>query len=254
MRHARGRRAPVRAAALARRRRAPSRPQRRSRRARARRLAGLLDHDRRRLLAPLAQEEREVAHDVAARDGRSRRPTPAAPRVPPRPRRRHRRPPIARRGRERLVSRPQLLEPRARARRHRPPADEVLDVLQPAHQADQPPSTTTFEPVTYDDASEARKTTAPSASCRVEHAPHRRARRERIEELLRLVVPHARERERVHAHAVLRPVRGEVAREVEHGRLRDRVRNRLEERLAARAAELVEVLHRREAARRRTRR
>ena len=32
------------------------------------------------------------------------------------------------------------------------------------HQADQPPSTTRFEPVTYDDASEARNTTAPSAS------------------------------------------------------------------------------------------
>ena len=32
------------------------------------------------------------------------------------------------------------------------------------HHADQPPSTTRFAPVTYDEASEARKTTAPSAS------------------------------------------------------------------------------------------
>ena len=33
-----------------------------------------------------------------------------------------------------------------------------------SYQADQPPSTTRFAPVTYDEASDARKTTAPSAS------------------------------------------------------------------------------------------
>src|SRR5206468_4462083 len=41
--------------------------------------------------------------------------------------------------------------------RHRRP-------LRPHYQADQPPSTITFAPVTYEDASEARKTSGPSAS------------------------------------------------------------------------------------------
>ena len=131
--------------------------------------------------------------------------------------------------------------------RHRLPADEVVNLVR-HYQADQPPSTTTFEPVTYDDASDARKTTAPSASSAFEHPPHGRARCERLEELGILVVPDPRERERVHAHPLLRPVRREIAREIQDRGLRDRVRNRLEEHLAASATELVEVLHRGEQA------
>src|SRR6266508_192123 len=45
------------------------------------------------------------------------------------------------------------------------------DVGAVSYHADQPPSTTTFAPVTYDDASDARKTTAPSASCGVSIRP-----------------------------------------------------------------------------------
>ena len=116
----------------------------------------------------------------------------------------------------------------------------------PRYQADQPPSTTTFEPVTYDDASEARKTTAPSASRASSIRPIGERAANASRNSCRLVVLHAAERERVHAHALLRPVRREIAREVEDRGLRDRVGDRLEERLAERAAELVEILRRRE--------
>src|SRR5262249_9202890 len=64
----------------------------------------------------------------------------------------------------RLVGGPKLLQPPAPTRGHALPADEVLDPLGD-HQADQPPSTTRFEPVTYDEASEARNPRAPIASC-----------------------------------------------------------------------------------------
>src|SRR2546426_712086 len=58
---------------------------------------------------------------------------------------------------------PQLGQPVARGSGNLVAADEVRD-LGGNHQADQPPSTITLAPVTYDDASAARKTSAPSAS------------------------------------------------------------------------------------------
>src|SRR6185503_6479949 len=56
-----------------------------------------------------------------------------------------------------------LVEPRASRGRPLVPADEVRH-LAGDHQADQPPSTTRLAPVTYDEASAARNTTAPTAS------------------------------------------------------------------------------------------
>ena len=75
------------------------------------------------------------------------------------------------------------------------------------YQADQPPSTTTFEPVTYDEASDARKTTAPSAS----RASSMRPIGERDANASRnsggWSFSHAAQRERVHAHARPSPSR-----------------------------------------------
>ena len=127
-------------------------------------LAGLLRDDRGRLLSPLAKEERELADDVTARDGsalgpRGLRRARGSDRVVDVVRARSSDP-----AEQRLVGRSELVEPARRTRAGtRTPVDEVRDVRE-RYQADQPPSTTTFEPVTYDDASEARKTTAPSAS------------------------------------------------------------------------------------------
>ena len=64
---------------------------------------------------------------------------------------------------EGLVGRPELVDPLARSRGNRLTFDQVRDLVGDYH-ADQPPSTTTLAPVTYDDASDARNTTAPSAS------------------------------------------------------------------------------------------
>src|SRR4029079_31581 len=58
---------------------------------------------------------------------------------------------------------PRLLEPRSARGRPLLAGDEVRH-LRWYHQADQPPSTTRFAPVTYVDPSEARNTTAPTAS------------------------------------------------------------------------------------------
>ena len=68
--HARGRRPAVRAAALSRDEEPHLDCGVRLAERELLRLAGLLDDDRRGLLATFAQEERELAHDVAARDGR----------------------------------------------------------------------------------------------------------------------------------------------------------------------------------------
>ena len=146
VRHARGRRAAVRAASFSR----DEEPHldRRIRLAdRERlRLAGLLDHDRGRLVAAFAEEESELADDVSARDGGA-----LGPRGLRRPCRRDRVGHVVGiRARDtaehRLVGRPDLLEPRAGTCRQCLPVDEILDVRQ-GYQADQPPSTTTFEPV-----------------------------------------------------------------------------------------------------------
>ena len=104
--------------------------------------------------------------------------------------------------------------------------------IEPLHHADQPPSTTTFEPVTYDEASDARKTTAPSASSASSMRPMGTRAVYASRNSRRLVVPHAGEGQGVHAHARARPVGREVAREVEDRGLRDRIRDRLDECLA----------------------
>ena len=95
-------------------------------------------------------------------------PTRSPPRQPvrrdPRGRRPHRRANPRRRSRSPLASHAQpVARDPARLSRSTRRARRRLD--ESRYQADQPPSTTTFEPVTYDDASAARKTTAPSASC-----------------------------------------------------------------------------------------
>ena len=125
-------------------------------------LAGLLDYGSRELVTPPTKRERDLADDVAALDDRARRPLALSF-----ARGRDRRVDVVRpRAREaaerRAVRGPQLLEPLAGAGRNGLARDEVRDVQR--YQADQPPSTTRLAPVTYDEASEARKTTAPSAS------------------------------------------------------------------------------------------
>ncbi len=110
------------------------------------RLAGLLDDDRGGLVAALAEEEGELPDDVSTRDSGA-----LGPRGLRCPRRRDRvRNVVGSRtcdaAEHRLVGGTDLLEPGAGACRQGLPVDEVLDVRQ-GYQADQPPSTTTFEPV-----------------------------------------------------------------------------------------------------------
>ena len=129
----------------------------------ARDFPGLLDHELGGFLTALPEEQRKLADDVSAVDRSPFRPRDLG----------------CARGRDgildviragpcdpaqgRLVCGPELLEPLTGASRLEPPVDEVRDARRD-YQADQPPSTTTFEPVTYEDASDTRKTTAPSAS------------------------------------------------------------------------------------------
>ena len=163
VRHRRRRRTPVRAAALARDEEAHLD-------GRIGLAAGQLDSlarlgcdDLARLLAPLAQQRGDRPHDVASLDGRAR--APFHLRFPSgghrsvcvgRPRARD----AAEIG---AVRGARLLEPGSARGRPLLAGDEVRH-LRRYHQADQPPSTTRFAPVTYDEPSEARNTTAPTAS------------------------------------------------------------------------------------------
>ncbi len=127
------------------------------------RLARLLDDDLRKLVAPLPQRQRDLADEIAAFHHR-----PLGPGLLCRARRLYGsvdigRPRTRNATQRRAVRRPQLLEPLARLGGTCLSVDEV-ERLGLRHQADQPPSTTRLAPVTYDEASAARKTTAPSAS------------------------------------------------------------------------------------------
>ena len=119
--------------------------------------------------------------------------------------------------------------------------DEVRH-LRRYHQADQPPSTTRFAPVTYDDASEARNTTAPTASeTSISRPSGERAANASTNGAGCAVLDPVR-RQRVDPDAAPPPVGREVAGQVDERGLRDRVRDRLVERLAGLAAEVVEAL------------
>ena len=146
MRHRRRRRAAVRATALSRDEQPHLDRGIRLAERELLRLSRLLDHDRRGFVATLAEEERELADDVPARHrgelcprrlgcarglDRGRDVVGAGARDP---------------AENALVGGPDLLQPLAGPRGYLVPVDEVVDVLD--YQADQPPSTTTFEPVT----------------------------------------------------------------------------------------------------------
>src|SRR5581483_2342511 len=127
------------------------------------RLAGLGRNDLGELFARVAQGKRDLAAYVAARDHGLRRPLGlGAP--GDRDRGRHVLGARPRDAAQQLpVRRPVLVEPFAGRCRRVLPVDVVRNLLR-NHQADQPPSTTRLAPVMYEDASDARKTIAPSAS------------------------------------------------------------------------------------------
>ena len=204
-------------------------------------LPGLGGDELARLVAAGAQQLGDLADDEPALDGGPRGPRGlrrARPRRP-RPRRPRRRP---RDAAERLaVGRARLVEPLAARGRPLLAGDEVRH-LRGDHQAVQPPSTTRLAPVTYDEASEARKTTAPTASETSISRPSGDRAANASTNGGRLAVLDPVRGQRVDADAALAPVGGEVARQVDEGGLRDRVRDRLHERLPRLAPEVVQAL------------
>jgi hypothetical protein len=110
------------------------------------RLARLGRDDLGQLVPLLAERQRDLAADVAARDDRARRPLRLRA-----PGGLDRRGHVLRAGarkatQPRPVSRRELVEPLTRPRRHVLPVDVVRDLIRD-HQADQPPSTTRLAPV-----------------------------------------------------------------------------------------------------------